>query len=104
MRGPSAQRHRDARAHIGGLQAEARRQHTGWLYVIDARTPTPAREVPAYDIIGAFEVREGTVVPQSYQPNGNHRLFSSNGLFKLDSTLHEKLMNRVIKQAQHRRT
>lgn len=71
-----------------------------WLYVIDARTPTPAAEVPAYDIIGAFEVREGAVVPQAYQPNGNHWLFSSNGLFKLDPTLHEKLMDRVVKQAQ----
>jgi hypothetical protein len=85
---------------LPGFQAEARRQHSGCLYVIDARTPAPAGEVPAYDIIGAFEVREGTVVPQSYQPNGNHRLFSSNGLFKLDPTLREKLMDRVIKQAQ----
>jgi len=34
------------------LQAEARRQHTGRVYVIDARTPTPAGHVPPYDIIG----------------------------------------------------
>jgi hypothetical protein len=81
------------------FQAEARRQHTGWIYVIDARTPTPAGEVPPYDIIGAFEVINGTVVQQSYQPNDNHRLFSSDGIFKLEPRLHEKLMERLMKQA-----
>ncbi len=68
------------------------------MYLIDARTPTPAGVVPPSDIIGAFEVRAGEVVPRSYQPNVNHLLVSSNGLFKLESALHEKLVERLLKQ------
>ncbi|HKW00119.1 MAG TPA: hypothetical protein VJN96_09850 [Vicinamibacterales bacterium] len=81
------------------LQAEARRQHSGWVYVIDARTPTPAGDVPPHDILGRFGVRHGAVVPQSYEPNANHRLFSSNGLFQLDSRLHSRLLERVLASA-----
>jgi len=79
------------------LQAEARRQGTGWVYLIDARTPTPAGEVPPHDVIGAFEVRDGEIVLESYQANANHRIFSSDGLFRLEPTLHEQLMVRVTK-------
>ena len=80
-----------------GLQAAARQQGTGWVFLIDARTRTPGGEVPPHDIIGAFEVRDGEVVPGSYQVNANHRIFSSDGLFKLEPTLHEQLMARVTK-------
>jgi hypothetical protein len=82
---------------LPGLQAEARRRWTGWVYLIDARTPTPAGAVPPSDIIGAFEVRDGRVVPKSYQPNANHLLVSSNGLFKLEPALHERLVERLLK-------
>jgi len=51
------------------FQTAARRQHTGWVYILDARTRTPAREVPAHDIIGSFEVRDGAIVPNSYSAN-----------------------------------
>lgn len=84
---------------LPALQAEARRQYTGWVYLIDARTPTPGGEVPPSDIVGAFEVKEGVIVPQSYQPNANHRLLSSNGFFKLEPSLHQRLMERLVKQA-----
>jgi hypothetical protein len=81
--------------HSKALRAEARRQGTGWVYIIDARTPTPAGEVPPHDVIGAFEVRDGEIVPESYRANANHRIFSSEGLFRLEPTLHEQLMVRV---------
>ena len=80
-----------------GLQASARRQGTGWVYLIDARTPTPAGAVPPHDIIGAVEVRDGEIVPESYQANANHRILSSDGLFKLEPSLHEQLMLRVTR-------
>jgi hypothetical protein len=76
------------------FQAAARRQHTGWVYVLDLRTPTPAGEVPPHDIIGAFEVRDGAVVEDSYQPSANHRRFSSEGIFKLDERLNRILRSR----------
>jgi hypothetical protein len=81
------------------FQAEAARQQTGWVYVIDARTPTPAGNVPPYDIIGGFEVRDGRVVPDSYKRNRNHRLLSPNGLFRLDSRLHARLLDRCSKDS-----
>jgi hypothetical protein len=81
------------------FQAEAKRQGAGWIYVIDARTPTPAGEVPPHDIIGAFEVRDGIAVQSSYQPNSNHQLFSSHGIFQLERSLHDKLMERLMKCA-----
>jgi hypothetical protein len=81
------------------FQAEARRQDSGWVYVLDARSPTPAGEVPPYDILGAFEVRDGAIVPHSYQANAKHRLFSSKGLFRLDARIHQRLLERLRKEA-----
>jgi hypothetical protein len=80
---------------LPGLQAEARRQRQGWVYIIDARTPTPGGHVPPYDVIGSFEVRDGEVAPDSYRPNGNHKLLTEDGLFVLEPALHEKLMERI---------
>ena len=48
-----------------GCQAEAKRLGEGWIYIIDQRTPTPEGPVPPEDIIGAFEVKGGEVVPGS---------------------------------------
>ena len=79
------------------LQAEARRQGSGRVYVIDARTPTPEDQVPPEDIIGGFEVKDGAVVPGSYQAGPKHQIFSSRGLFKLEPTLHARLMERLTK-------
>ena len=85
--------------NLPGLKAEARRQGAGWVYLIDARTPTPDGEVPPHDIIGAFEVQDSAIVPGSYQPNANHQILSSQGLFQLEPTLQEQLMERITKQA-----
>lgn len=91
---------------LPGLQAEARRQRTGWVYVIDARTPTPDGRVPSHDILGSFEVRDGEVVEHSYQPNPEHRLLTSDGLFGLERALHERLMEQIneLIVASHHRT
>jgi len=80
---------------LPGLQAEARRQHTGWVYVIDARTPSPDGHVPPSDVIGGFEVSDGEVVPHSYRPNANHKLLTEDGLFELEPALHDRLMERI---------
>jgi hypothetical protein len=77
------------------MRVEARRQGKGWVYVIDRRTPTPAGEVPPHDIIGAVEVRDGELVPDSYQPNPNHVILSDRGLFQLDPQLHARLVEEV---------
>lgn len=65
------------------MQAEAARQGQGYVAVIDQRTPTPEGPIPPEDIIGVFEVRDGKVVPGSYQASPNHRLLTKDGFFRL---------------------
>jgi hypothetical protein len=90
--------HRVVAAHVpdhAAFRQEARRQGNGWVYVIDQRTPTPAGEVPPEDIIGSFEIREGRVVPNTYQRNDKHRLLTSRGIFKLDDSVHASLLDAI---------
>ena len=85
---------------VSELQAAALRQHTGWTYILDGRTPTPQGHVPPHDIMGAFEVRDGVIVLDSYRANQNHLLLSTRGFFKLPvKSLQDALMERVIKAA-----
>lgn len=52
---------------IESIQAVALRQRTGYVYVIDLRTPDgPQGRVPTEDIIGAFEIKEGKILADSY--------------------------------------
>ena len=85
---------------VSELRAAALRQHTGWTYILDGRTPTPQGHVPVHDIIGAFEVKNGAVVLDSYWANHEHLLLSSDGFFKLPvKSLQDALIERVIKAA-----
>jgi hypothetical protein len=66
------------------LQHAATRQGEGWVYVIDLRTAEgPRGHVPPEDIIGAFEVAEGRILPDSYRANDGHRVFTDRGLVRL---------------------
>lgn len=77
---------------VPALQAAARTQGEGWVYVIDDRRPVPQASVPPADIIGVFEVRGGVVVPETYQGNRDHLLLSDLGFLRLDPWLHERLV------------
>jgi hypothetical protein len=78
-----------------GCRAEAKRLGEGWIYIIDQRTPTPQGPVPPEDIIGAFEVKAGEVVPGSYQASPNHMILSPNGFFQLDDGLQACLLREL---------
>jgi hypothetical protein len=80
---------------LGALQASARQQGNGWTYILDGRTPDPQGNVPAEDIIGAFEVQSGNLILESYRPNPNHVLLSARGLFQLPSELLEFLFEEL---------
>ena len=69
------------------LRDAARRQGSGHLFILDARTPTLEGTVPPEDIIGAFEVENGEIVAASYQPNSRHLILSEAGFFKLSPQL-----------------
>jgi hypothetical protein len=80
---------------VPGLVAAARAQANGWVHIIDGRTPTPQGAVPAEDIVGAFQVTDGNIVPDSYQANPNHRILSANGFFQLDPVLQTQLLDEL---------
>jgi hypothetical protein len=85
---------------LPGLQAEARRQQEGWVYLIDARVPDPAGEVPPEDILGGFEVKGGEVVAGSYRMNTRHALFTRAGFFRLDPELHRRLVAELVRRSE----
>jgi len=70
-------------------------QKEGWIYIIDARTPTPQGDVPNEDIIGAFEVKNGTLIKDSYYQMDKHILLNSKGLFGLDDYTTKILINKI---------
>jgi hypothetical protein len=76
-------------------QAEATKLGNGWIYIIDQRTPTPGGPVPPEDILGAIEVKNGTIVEGSYQASPNHRILSQRGFFRLDPELHQRLVEEL---------
>lgn len=87
---------RTAASSDPGLSAAARAQGDGWVYVIDLRTPEgPQGNIPPEDIIGAFEVRQGELVPDSYRANDGHRVFTENGLVTLPPSLRAALVERL---------
>jgi hypothetical protein len=69
----------------------ARKQRTGHIFIIDARTPTPQGAVPPYDIIGAFGLDGGEIMPGSYQANPGHQILSASGFFSLGPSLMNQL-------------
>lgn len=79
------------------LTAEAQQQNNGWIYIIDGRCASLKEDVSPEDIIGAFEVKEGKIITESYQKNNNHLIFSHNGFFKLEATLETHLLEETRK-------
>ena len=60
------------------------------MYIIDERCTSP-NAPQKHDIIGSFEVEQGMLVKESYQPNKHYQLISENGLFKLPAQI-ERVM------------
>lgn len=82
-----------------GLQAAAAAQGEGWVYVIDLRTPEgPQGRVPFHDVVGAFKVEAGLIVEGSYWANEDHRVFTRDGMVRLASSLHEALVEGVMRR------
>ena len=79
---------------------QARELQNGFLFVIDARVPDPTGEILPEDIMGAFRVADGEIVPDSYQINENHRLVSDKGLFRLHPAIHAELLRELREEQQ----
>lgn len=82
------------------LRDEARRTGTGYVVLVDQRTPTPEGPVPPEDILGVFRVEDGNIGP--YRASPNHRLLTSNGFFQLDDALTEILLQELAARSASR--
>lgn len=82
------------------IQDQAKQQQNGWLYIIDLRRPNSERSDPLEDMledtIGAFKVNESQLLPESYQPITEHKILSARGFFKLNSQLHEYIIDECL--------
>lgn len=67
-------------------------QRSGYLYIMDGRTPDPAGAVPPEDILGAVQIGDGMLVPGTYQRNFKHQLFTRHGFFLLSEELERGLL------------
>lgn len=80
--------------------AEAERVGTGWVYILDQRTDHPGgSQIPAEDVIGAIQTKDGQIVPGSYQANPGHRILTDAGFFQLPPELAEVLVRELEAQA-----
>jgi hypothetical protein len=72
---------------VEDIRRAGQQQGEGYVYLIDARTPQPDRQVPPADVIGVVKTRAGSLVAASYQHNPNHRLLTNDGFFRLPTEL-----------------
>ena len=77
---------------VSSLIAAARRLGEGKLQVTDLRTRAAEGEIPQEDILGEFDVSDGTIVLGSYRPNSLHFIFSAAGFFQLGAELEDCLV------------
>jgi hypothetical protein len=80
---------------LKSFQAQAKKQNNGWLYVIDQRNRNPEGDVSSEDVIGAFEIKDGKAVMDSYAANKDHRILSERGFFDLGAELYELLLEEL---------
>ena len=77
------------------LAAEAHRVANGFVYILDGRTPRQTdRQLPAEDLIGIVEVREGDL--SEYRPADGYRLLTTSGFPVLEPWLHERLIEELM--------
>jgi hypothetical protein len=74
------------------LKEAAREQKEGFVYMIDQRTPDTEADVPPVDIIGAFEIADGAITPESYSPNPEHKMVTEDGLVEIGDDLREAML------------
>ncbi|CAG8692189.1 20766_t:CDS:2, partial [Dentiscutata erythropus] len=67
-----------------------------WLHIADIRDPAPWGRIPyPEDIFGMVLVKDGLIVPGTYQPMPTHRILTTKGLFMLNGPFQEKLLERL---------
>jgi len=78
------------------LMNAARELGNGTLLVTNGRV-TIVRQHEPENILGKFQVDKGRIVAESYKPHLDYLVVSKDGLFVLDSWLHERFLEEVAK-------
>jgi hypothetical protein len=74
-------------------QALAKHFDSGYFNINDQRTPLNwGRTADPEDILGTVLVRNGQMVPNTFEAMPTHRLYTINGFFQLEPFLLEKLI------------
>lgn len=81
----------DVSPTIDSFKLSAEKQNQGFVYIIDQRDKHHPNTKP-FDIIGAFEVKDGKVVVGSYTSNPNYQIVSDDGLFQLPDIYYQKMV------------
>lgn len=80
-------------ASAPGFLAEAARQKTGHVYIIDQRTPKPMDAVPPEAIIGAIEIADEQ--PPRYVGSPQYAVLTVHGPTQLDPWLFARLVDEL---------
>lgn len=85
---------REALASSPELHEEGKRKINGLIYIIDGRAQG-SEHVEAKYIAGAFPVKNGVVMTESYVPGPNYELIDEKGSFELPDVVMEYLMKEL---------
>lgn len=85
-----------------GMRVRAEHYRQGWMHIGDERALAPLGRAPdADDIVGVCLVKEGNIVPGTYQAMPTHRLFTHIGEFQLPVSMRifvvQELKSRIEK-------
>jgi hypothetical protein len=83
---------------VPNMLMEAKKQRNGIIFVIDRRVCDVYGAIAPEDIIGAFEVRESFIHPETYRANSQHRLITDKGFFQLDCILENELRTQLARK------
>jgi len=81
---------------VADYQTQAKQIQNGWLYVIDGRTKSSTSVVPLRNILGAFTVKDGSVVQNSYRRNDQYVIYSEDGFISLHETLAANVVDELL--------
>ena len=83
------------------LCTKAKLFKSGWMYIEDERAVSPLGRTPdPDDILGYCLVRNGKIVPKSYQAMPTHRLFSHLGEFRIPKPIHHFVLSNLVEKLE----
>lgn len=77
---------------LPSVQRQVEAVQNGPVYVVDRRNLNAGERPPFEDVLGWFGVRNGVLLPESYNANPNYQLLNNAGPPQLEQPLEEALL------------